>query len=201
MNMELSREQVQTRFLAIILPALTLSTHLLLSLSLALPGDEQAWAFWSLSYNGLAALASVLGLIGAVRLLPRLVSAYTLVHATTLSFVTLALLNALLPFDLRYMNPVIPSWRIDETAICRDIDAGFGWDDEWLSQCLRGFETVQMCVAWGALVLMVAQWWALVTVKSWSNELSGTPPARGDVEKGGVEVVDGGYQDREKTGY
>ena len=98
MNMELSREQVQTRyvkrlgrllnttskprfhdsprdmspnsftrFLAIILPALTLSTHLLLSLSFALPGDERAWAVWSLSYNGLAALASVLGLIGAVR--------------------------------------------------------------------------------------------------------------------------------------
>ena len=133
--------------------------------------------------------------------MPRLVSAYTLVHATTLSFVTLALLNALLPFDLRYMNPVIPSWRMDETAICRDIDAGFGWDDEWLSQCLRGFETVQMCVAWGALVLMVAQWWALVTVRSWSIELSGPPLARSDVEKGGFEAVDGGYQNREKTGY
>jgi hypothetical protein len=110
MNMELSREQVQTRyvkrlgrllnktsnprsdgsprdmspnsftrFLAIILPALTLSTHLLLSLSLALPGDEQAWAFWSLSYNGLAALASVLGLIGAVRVSS---SPHTTIHYT-----------------------------------------------------------------------------------------------------------------------
>ena len=55
------------RFLAIILPALTLSTHLLLSLSFALPGDDQTWAFWSLIYNGLAAFASVLGLIGALR--------------------------------------------------------------------------------------------------------------------------------------
>ncbi|KAF2995587.1 hypothetical protein E8E13_004650 [Curvularia kusanoi] len=199
--MELSREQVQTRFLAIILPALTLSTHLLLSLSFALPGTEQTWAFWSLSYNGLAAIASVLGLIGAVRLLPKLVSAYTLVHATTLSFVTLALLNALLPFDLRYMNPVIPSWRIDESAICRDIDAGFGWDDEWLSQCSRSFDMVQMCVAWGALALMVAQWWALVTVRSWSNELRVQPPVRGDVEKAGFEIVDDGYQHREKSGY
>lgn len=55
------------RFLAIVLPALTLSTHLLLSLSFALPGDDKTWAFWSLTYNGLAAVASVLGLVGAVR--------------------------------------------------------------------------------------------------------------------------------------
>lgn len=55
------------RFLAIILPALTLSTHLLLSLSFALPGDDQTWAFWSLMYNGLAAFSSVLGLVGALR--------------------------------------------------------------------------------------------------------------------------------------
>lgn len=56
-----------SRFLAIILPALTLSTHLLLSLSFALPGDSQTWAFWSLMYNGTAAFASILGLVGAVR--------------------------------------------------------------------------------------------------------------------------------------
>jgi hypothetical protein len=54
-------------FLAIVLPALTLSTHVLLSLSFALPADDQARAFVSLVYNGLAALASVLGLFGAVR--------------------------------------------------------------------------------------------------------------------------------------
>lgn len=58
---------LEHRFLAIVLPALTLSTHLLLSLSFALPGAEQTWAFWSLIYNGLAAFASVLGLIGALR--------------------------------------------------------------------------------------------------------------------------------------
>lgn len=56
-----------SRFLAIVLPALSLSTHLLLSLSFALPGDDQTWASWSLIYNGLAAVVSVLGLVGAVR--------------------------------------------------------------------------------------------------------------------------------------
>lgn len=122
-----------------------------------------------------------------VQLLPQLVSAYTLVHATTLSFVTLALLNTLLPFDLRYMNPVIPSWQIDETAICRDIDAGFGWDEDWFFQCAKSFEMVQMGVACGGLVLMIAQWWALVAVRSWSSELHGQQSCR-DVEKGMIET-------------
>lgn len=135
------------------------------------------------------------------QLLPKLVSAYTLVHATTLSFVTLALLNNLLPFDLRYMNPVIPSWRIDESAICRDIDAGFGWDDEWLLECSRSFGMVQMGVAWGALVLMIAQWWALVTVRSWSSELQAQPPMGSDIEKAAFGVVDGGYDFDAKVAY
>ncbi|KAF1357718.1 hypothetical protein EJ07DRAFT_127525 [Lizonia empirigonia] len=177
------------RFLAIILPALTLSTHLLLSLSFALPGDSQTWAFWSLMYNGTAAFASILGLVGAVRLLPKLVSVYTLVHTTTLSFVTLALVNTLLPYDLRYMNPVIPSWRIDESAICQDIDAGFGWDEEWLVQCSKSFGMVQMGVACGGLVLMIAQWWALFTVRSWSKELQVRPLSRDDLEKAGFLAV------------
>jgi hypothetical protein len=55
------------RFLALMLPTLTLATHLLLSLSFALLGDDQGWAFWSLIYNGTAAFASLLGLVGAVR--------------------------------------------------------------------------------------------------------------------------------------
>jgi hypothetical protein len=56
-----------SRFLAILLPALTLCTHTLLALSFALPGSEQYRAFWSLSYNVVAAGASILGLVGAVR--------------------------------------------------------------------------------------------------------------------------------------
>ncbi|KAJ4409770.1 hypothetical protein N0V91_002244 [Didymella pomorum] len=149
----------------------------------------------------MAACASILGLIGALRLLPRLVSAYTLVHATTLSFVTLALLNTLLPFDLRYMNPVIPSWRIDEAAVCRDIDAGFGWDDEWLMQCSNSFGMVQMGVACGGLVLMIAQWWALFTVKSWSTELQTRGPGMSDVEKVGCLTEHESAVLGEKRGY
>lgn len=140
----------------------------------------------------------MLGLLGAVKLLPRLVSVYTLFQATTLSFVTLALLNTLLPFDLRYMNPVIPSWRVDETAICRDIHAGFGWDEEWLMRCSKSFGMVQVGVACGGLVLMIAQWWALVTVKSWSSELQGQRRNRGDIEKAGFETGEYGYVVREK---
>lgn len=128
-------------------------------------------------------------------------SAYTLVHATTLSFITLALLNTLLPFDLRYMNPVIPSWGIDETAVCRDIDAGFGWDDEWLRQCSKSFGMVQMGVACGGLVLMIAQWWALFTVKSWSTELQTRRSSRSDVEKAGFLAGNESAMLGEKCGY
>ena len=136
-----------------------------------------------------------------LQLLPKLVSAYTLVHTTTLSFVTLALMNTLLPYDLRYMNPVIPSWRIDETAICRDIDAGFGWDEDWLVQCSKSFGMVQIGVACGGLVLMVAQWWALATVRSWSKELQVQRLSRGDIEKAGFLVEDEGFVSREKSKY
>lgn len=136
-----------------------------------------------------------------LQLLPKLVSAYTLVHTTTLSFVTLALMNALLPYDLRYMNPVIPSWRIDETAICRDIDAGFGWDEDWLVQCSKSFGMVQIGVACGGLVLMVAQWWALATVRSWSKELQVQRLSRGDIEKAGFLAEDEGFVSREKSKY
>lgn len=136
-----------------------------------------------------------------LQLLPKLVSAYTLVHTTTLSFVTLALMNTLLPYDLRYMNPVIPSWRIDETAICRDIDAGFGWDEDWLVQCSKSFGMVQIGVACGGLVLMVAQWWALATVRSWSKELQVQRLSRGDIEKAGFLAEDEGFVSREKSKY
>ena len=110
-------------------------------------------------------------------------------------------MNALLPYDLRYMNPVIPSWRIDETAICRDIDAGFGWDEDWLVQCSKSFGMVQIGVACGGLVLMVAQWWALATVRSWSKELQVQRLSRGDIEKAGFLAEDEGFVSREKSKY
>jgi hypothetical protein len=99
------------------------------------------------------------------------VSAYTLVHTSTLSFVTLGLVNTLLPLNLRILNPTVSSLRFDETAICRDIDSGFRWDEEWFVECSESLKMVQMCVALAGLILMVAQWWALATVRTWSREL------------------------------
>ncbi|KAF2030745.1 hypothetical protein EK21DRAFT_100228 [Setomelanomma holmii] len=183
--MVFTKEQTQTRFLAILLPGLTLCTHTLLALSFALPGSEQA--FWSFVYNVFAAGASILGLMGAVKLIPSFVSAYTLMHTSTLSFVTLALANIIIPFDFGFLNPVIPSWHVDESAICRDIDAGFGWDEEWLVKCSNNFNAVMLVVAWTGLFLMFAQWWALWTVRSWGRTLRFQKVGdRTDVEKMGV---------------
>lgn len=197
----LSTEQAQTRFLAIILPTLTLCTHLLLALSSVLPSSDPERALFALVYNGLAASASVLGLLGAIRLLPGLVSIYTLVHTTTLSFATIALLNA--PFNLRLVNPVIPSWQIDENAICRDIDAGLGWDEDWLVKCSKSFSVVKICVVVLGLLLMVAQWWALMTVRRWGKDLRFQRPfgERGlDVEKAGILCDDEALMVNEKSG-
>ncbi|KAH7076164.1 hypothetical protein FB567DRAFT_608837 [Paraphoma chrysanthemicola] len=196
--MVLTKEQSQTRFLAILLPALTLCTHTLLALSFALPGSEQA--FWSFVYNLCAAGASIFGLFGAVKLIPSFVSAYTLMHTSTLSFVTLALANIIIPFDAGFLNPVIPSWHVDENAICRDIDAGFGWDEEWLVKCSRNFYTVMSVVAWSGLFLMFAQWWALWTVRRWGKELRFLRLRdRTDVEKRGMLGEEVGFMSDDKT--
>lgn len=187
--MALSTEQSQVRFLALVLPGLTVSTHILLALSFALPGSDlgRDRASFSLIYNVLAGGASLLGLVGATRLIPSLVSAYTIVHTITLSFVNVALVSILLPWELRLLNPVIPSWQIDETAICRDIDAGFGWDEDWLLKCSKSFSVIRLCVACIGLFLMIAQWWALVTVRRWGRELRFQRRGSGtDIEKDGI---------------
>lgn len=66
-NFKIHNAKTASRFLAIILPSLTLCTHTLLALSFALPGNEQRTVYWSLGYNVAASGASVLGLVGAVR--------------------------------------------------------------------------------------------------------------------------------------
>ncbi|KAJ4982880.1 hypothetical protein SVAN01_11614, partial [Stagonosporopsis vannaccii] len=170
-------------FLAITLPASTLPTHLLLFLCFVLLRDDQTWVSWSLIYNGTATFASVLGLVGAIWSLPKLVSAYIFVHTTTLSFVTLALLDPLLPWDLWYMNPVITDWQADETAICRDMHTGVSWDEEWIVQCSGQLGIVLKGIAWGGFILVTAHWWALVLVRTWSNQLPIIQPRGDDVEK------------------
>jgi hypothetical protein len=119
--------------------------------------------------------------------LPRLVSAYTLLHTMTLSFVTIAIVNLALPFDFRTLNPVTPSYPVDESAICRDIDAGFGWDTEWVEQCSNSLRMIKFGGACFSMVLMFAQWWALMSVRRWGQQLRARPlNARGDVEKAGL---------------
>jgi polyferredoxin len=128
------------------------------------------------------------------------VATYTLTHTATLSFVTLALVNIILPFDIGSLNPVIPSWHVDESAICRDIDAGFGWDEEWLIKCSKHFYTVMLVVAWCGLLLMFAQWWALWTVRRWGKELRFQKlRADMDVEKMGLLDVSKDRMMDEKT--
>ncbi|KAI4690976.1 uncharacterized protein J4E88_002450 [Alternaria novae-zelandiae] len=196
------------RFLAVVLPSLTLCTHTLLALSFLLPGSDPNRAVFSITYNAIAGSASILGLVGAIRVstqatffIPAILSAYTIVHAITLSFVTIALVNLILPFDFRLLNPVIPSYAVDGSLLCRDIDAGFGWDDEWLEKCSMTFIVVKFAIAGLGLSLMGAQWWALCSVRSWGQEL-GTDDrsGEGDVEKAGLVRRDD-YMFDEKTGF
>ncbi|OAL48217.1 hypothetical protein IQ07DRAFT_589042 [Pyrenochaeta sp. DS3sAY3a] len=175
------------RFLAVTLPGLTLCTHIMLGLFFILQIAPPDRAHFSLSYNILAAGASIAGLVGAIRCIPSLVSAYTLIHTITLSFVTLALVDIIAPLPFFLLNPVLPSWDVDDSAICRDIDAGFGWDDEWLSECSKGFKIIKILAVSVTLLLMGAQWWALFTVKKWNSEIRLQQPSpRLDVEKGGI---------------
>ncbi|EDU42691.1 hypothetical protein PtrSN002B_007498 [Pyrenophora tritici-repentis] len=198
--MALSTEQSQMRFLAVVLPALTLCAHTLLALSFILPGSDLDSACFSLTYNVLAGCASTLGLVGAVWSIPSLVSAYTILHTTTLSFVTIALVNMVLPFDFRLLNPVIPSYALDGSSICRDIDAGFGWNAQWLEKCSTSFSVIKFGAACFGLVLMIAQWWALMSVRRWGHELryqrrNGSV----DVEQAGLAEEKDEFMSKEKT--
>lgn len=108
-------------------------------------------------------------------------------HAITLVFVTIALVNLVLPFDFRLPNPVVPSYAVDGSSICRDIDAGFGWDDEWLEKCSTTFAIIKFAIACLGLILMVAQWWALVSVRGWGQALRyQCRTGETDVEKAGL---------------
>jgi hypothetical protein len=131
------------------------------------------------------------------------VSAYTIVHAITLSFATLALVNLILPFDFRLPNPVIPSYAVDGSSICRDIDVGFGLDDEWLEKCSASLVLIKFAMACLGLTLMIAQWWALVSVWGWGQELRHQRITTGetDEEKAGLVEEEDVMTYDEKTGF
>jgi hypothetical protein len=199
---------------------------MLLALSFILPGADLDRAVFSVVYNVLAGSASIFGILGAVRVskppgkddvgfgkrleanvrylqfIPPLMSTYTIVHTTTLSFVTIALATLILPFDFWLPNPIVPSYRVDGLGICRDIDAGFGWDESWLESCAKSFSVVKWLIAGFGLLLIVAQWWALMSVRRWGKEMRLQTQRRAgeDVEKAEVVRKDDVMID-EKMGY
>ncbi|KAI2488258.1 hypothetical protein Ptr902_02391 [Pyrenophora tritici-repentis] len=105
-----------------------------------------------------------------------------------------------LPFDFRLLNPVIPSYALDGSSICRDIDAGFGWNAQWLEKCSTSFSVIKFGAACFGLVLMIAQWWALMSVRRWGHELryqrrNGSV----DVEQAGLAEEKDEFMSKEKT--
>ena len=114
-----------------------------------------------------------------------LISAYTLVHLTTLFLTTFILLNVVLPLDLNTIVPLLPSWKFDVNDICLEIDDGLGWDDDWLQQCRKNFTYVKVGLGCFGLTLVAAQWWALVSVWRWGRQMQGhgSTESRTDVEK------------------
>ncbi|KAF5848120.1 hypothetical protein GGP41_005514 [Bipolaris sorokiniana] len=134
--------------------------------------------------------------------LPSLVSAYTLLHTMTLSFLTIAIVNLILPWDFRTLNPVTPSYTVDESAICRDIDAGFGWDTEWLEQCTKSLSTIKFWCTGFSMVLIFVQWWALMSVRTWGQEQRArSQDTRRDVEKAGLGTDEKMTIYDQKTGF
>lgn len=106
-----------------------------------------------------------------------------------------------MPFDVRMLNPVIPSYRIDESSICRDIHVAFAWDEEWFVKCTKGFAVIKVALACFGLVLMAAQWWALMSVSRWGQELKAQRKVAMDVEKAGFMLGESDVVHEEKTGW
>ncbi|KAF2112639.1 hypothetical protein BDV96DRAFT_664276 [Lophiotrema nucula] len=175
--MGLKMDAQQRRTLAMLLPALTCVSHLLILLSIlhvslssyaASDGIRIASPYFAL-YNTFAAAASIAGVIGAARMSPTLVSAYTTFHASTLSFLSLTLLNFFLPLRIDAVLPFIPSLTLDASSMCDELSGA--WDEDWLERCYVGVLIVKIGVASVATCMMTAQWWALYTVWNWGVDV------------------------------
>jgi len=70
-----------------VLPSLTLCTHTLLALSFLLPGSDPTRAVFSITYNAIAGSASILGLVGAIRVSKPLSSSPRFVRLAGLGWV------------------------------------------------------------------------------------------------------------------
>lgn len=112
-----------------------------------------------------------------------LVSAYATVHAATLCFLSLTILNIFLPFRLDAVVPLIPNLKFDVGSMCQELDGA--WDETWLEKCGTGFAVVQGVGAFFSTCMMGAQWLALLRLWQWVRQISneGCEPRRTDIEK------------------
>ncbi|KAF2187231.1 hypothetical protein K469DRAFT_109866 [Zopfia rhizophila CBS 207.26] len=134
--------------------------------------DDQTFHPTSFSlYNIFAAGASMVGLIGAVRRHPTLVSAYTIAHIITLFLITLTLLNIVLPFPVKPVVLIIPNVHLDTKKICGETDDELGCDAVWVHRCRVSFTIVKLVTCWVGLVLVCVQWWVVLDVWRWSRSL------------------------------
>lgn len=69
-----------SRFLAVVLPSLTLCTHALLALSFLLPGSDLDRACFPIVYNVIAGSASILGVVGAMKVSHSLALRFVRLH-------------------------------------------------------------------------------------------------------------------------
>ncbi|KAF1961819.1 hypothetical protein CC80DRAFT_531621 [Byssothecium circinans] len=178
----------QGRALAIILPSVTLFAHVA---SFVVLGALSAvsWSTWlCVWYDVVAAGASALGVFGAVKKRYGLVSTYTIIHAISLTVVTIVLFVNVLPPSVPRSIPILDYVRYDskiELWMCHELDDGFGWDATWYEKCKSSFRILSAGAAWAGSVLMVAQWWALVEVCSWNMDMKRRKLKWSFVDKGG----------------
>lgn len=125
-----------------------------------------------------------------------LVSSYALVHTITLTIITLVLLINVVPQSLAHIILTASHLRYDEIekTMCRELDDGFGWDEHWFDQCRSSFRTLSSSLAWIGLVMMAAQWWAVISVWSWAIRLRRKDADRSD---GHVDVERAEQEDRQ----
>ncbi|KAF2638512.1 hypothetical protein P280DRAFT_471112 [Massarina eburnea CBS 473.64] len=176
----------QGRALAIILPSVTLLAHVssffILRAFFATSRSTSSCAWYDL----VCAIASAMGIFGAIKRRFHLVSVYAMVHAATLTVITFVLLVNILPASLPRSVPVLDYVRYDtnfEHWMCHELDDGFGWDAHWFEQCKLSFHTLSTGAAWASSVLMVAQWWALFGVVRWNIDMKSRKVSWEDLEK------------------
>jgi len=173
----------QTSAIALILPLVTLFTHVVVFFFLRVLYTG-TWSSLILAwYDVVAAAASVFGFVGVVKERHILVSLYMSIHAITLSTITLVLSINTLPFWLTRKLPALSYFQYDqilEFSMCSELDDGFGWDASWYDQCRSSSRALATGIVWVGLMLVAAHWWALFCLRIWNMDLKGWSSMRKD---------------------